>query len=110
LLKKALPIILLAACAVFVCPSASAIDKNQLPALNFDKESKEPVVINGDTVEYNEGGKIASANGNVVITYQDLKVTCKKAMFHSDTKEVVAEGDVVLTQGDNFFQRRACHI
>ncbi len=105
MLKRALLIALFTSCAAaLTCPSAAAFDKNKLPALNFDKESKEPVVINGDTVEYNEGGKMASANGNVIITYQDLKVTCTKAIFHSDTKEVVAEGDVVLTQGRNFFK------
>jgi lipopolysaccharide assembly outer membrane protein LptD (OstA) len=72
-----------------------------LPKLNIDKNSKEPVVINGDTVEYSEAGKTAIANGNVVITYQDIKLTCKKAVFHADTKEVSAEGDVKLTQGGN---------
>lgn len=72
-----------------------------LPKLNINKESKEPVVINGDTVEYSEEGKTAVANGNVVISYQDMKLTCKKAIFHVDTKEVLAEGDVKLTQGGN---------
>lgn len=68
---------------------------------DFAFAAEEPVVINGDTVEYSEEGKTAVANGNVVITYQDMKLTCKKAIFHVDTKEVLAEGDVKMTQGGN---------
>jgi lipopolysaccharide assembly outer membrane protein LptD (OstA) len=105
LLNRKSAIIVIAAMAVFMpCLAVSAEEGSKYPSLNFDKGSKEPVIINGDTVEYDEAGKTASANGNVTITYQDLKVTCKKAMLHSDTKEVVAEGDVVLTQGQNFFK------
>ncbi|KPK41155.1 MAG: hypothetical protein AMJ78_06280 [Omnitrophica WOR_2 bacterium SM23_29] len=70
----------------------------------FAEEKKEPVVINGDVVEYLEGGKVATATGNVVVTYQDMKLTCKRAVFHVDTKEAYAEGDVVLTQGENYFK------
>jgi len=90
--------------ALLACPSASAEDGSKVPSLDFNKDSKEPVIINGDTVEYNEAGKTASANGNVSIIYQDLKVTCRKAIFHSDTKEVIAEGDVILTQDKNYFK------
>lgn len=83
---------------------AASMKKPELPNFSFDKESKEPVVINGDAVEYSEAGKTAVANGNVVITYQDVKVTCKKAIFHADTKEILAEGDVNLTQAGNLFK------
>ncbi|MFH1779291.1 MAG: LPS assembly protein LptD [Candidatus Omnitrophota bacterium] len=74
------------------------------PFAAFADEKKEPVVINGDVVEYLEQGKVATATGNVVITYQDMKLTCKRAIFHIDTKEAYAEGDVVLTQGKNYFK------
>ena len=74
------------------------------PSIKVEKNTKEPVVINGDTVEYSEIDMTAVANGNVVITYQDEKLTCKKAVFHTDTKEVLAEGDVVLTQGKDFLK------
>lgn len=70
----------------------------------FAEEKKEPVVINGDAVEYLEEGKVATATGNVVIAYQDMKLTCKRAVFHVDTKEAYAEGDVVLTQAENYFK------
>lgn len=69
-----------------------------------EKGAKEPVVINGDEVEYLEQGKVATATGNVVITYQEMKLTCKRAVFHVDTKEAYAEGDVVLTQKENYFK------
>lgn len=88
-------------CAVF----AADKDKSKFPSIDLvSKDSKEPVVINGDTVEYSETGKTASATGNVLITYQDMKLTCKQAVFHVDTKEVYAEGDVLLTQGKNYFK------
>lgn len=82
-------------------PTPFAAETPLFPDINIDKNSKEPVVINGDEVEYSEEGKTAVANGNVVISYQDMKLTCKKAIFHVDTKEVLAEGDVKLTQGKN---------
>ena len=75
-----------------------------IPILKVDKNTKEPVVINGDTVEYSETDMTAVANGNVVITYQDTKLTCKKAIFHTDTKEILAEGDVNLMQGKDFLK------
>jgi LPS-assembly protein len=97
-------IFVVAVAALLACACANAEGKGGMTPLDFDKDSKEPVIINGDTVEYDEAGKTASANGNVSIIYQDLKVTCKKAMFHSDTKEVIAEGDVILTQDKNVFK------
>jgi len=85
--------------------SAVDKDKSKFPSFgSVSKDSKEPVVINGDTVEYSETDKTASATNNVVITYQDMKLTCKQAVFHIDTKEVYAEGDVLLTQGKNYFK------
>ena len=91
-----------AAIAFPVSVSATELGNPNLPTFKIDKESKEPVVINGDTVEYSDSGKTAVANGNVVITYQEVKLTCKKAVFHVDTKEISAEGDVKLMQGNNY--------
>ena len=85
--------------AIVLSGECRAAENADFPDFNIDKNSGEPVVINGDTVEYSESGKAAIANGNVVISYQDMKSTCKKAVFHADTKEVSAEGDVKLTQG-----------
>lgn len=70
----------------------------------MEETSKEPVVINGDAVEYSETGKTATASGNVVITYRNMKLTCKQAVFHIDTKEVHAEGEVVLAQDKNYLK------
>lgn len=101
-------IIIFATLAVlFPSSEAYAADKGKSKFPSFgsaSRDSKEPVVINGDTVEYSETGKTASATNNVVITYQDMKLTCKQAVFHIDTKEVYAEGDVVLTQEKNYFK------
>lgn len=106
--RKFLTVVFTVMITIAVVTSGSAFadstEEPKSPAFNFEKESKEPVVINGDTVEYSEEGKTATADGNVVVTYQDIKLTCKKAVFHADTKEVSAEGDVKLTQGENLFK------
>ncbi|MDP3786218.1 MAG: putative LPS assembly protein LptD [Candidatus Omnitrophota bacterium] len=102
-------IIIIFATLIILFPSSGVSvvdeDKSKFPSFSpVSKDSKEPVVINGDTVEYSETGKTASATDNVVITYQDMKLTCRQAVFHIDTKEVYAEGDVFLTQGQNYFK------
>ncbi|MDD5072734.1 MAG: OstA-like protein [Candidatus Omnitrophica bacterium] len=106
-MSRKFSIIAFAVIITFILPGmASGLDvaTPKFPTVKVDKNTKEPVVINGDTVEYSETDMTAVANGNVVITYQDAKLTCKKAIFHTDTKEVLAEGDVKLTQEGSFLK------
>lgn len=73
------------------------------------REVKEPIVVNGDRVEYlYEEKKIVGIN-NVVITYKDLNLTCDKIVVYMDTKDAIAEGNVVMVQGENVFRGDKIH-
>lgn len=63
-----------------------------------------PVEVNGDQVEYFEGEKKVVGKGNVVVTYKDVKMTCKMVTAFLDSKEAIAEGDVVITRGEDILK------
>ena len=65
--------------------------------------AKEPVLVNGDSVEYFEDDHKAVANGNVVITYKDSTLTCDRATVWTETKDSEAEGHVQIKRGENVF-------
>lgn len=62
----------------------------------------ERVELNGDTVEYSIDGNKVTAQGNVVLIYQDITLTCDVLEFSKDTKDVEAQGHVhmISKQGD----------
>lgn len=59
----------------------------------------QPIVVNGDKVEYCEGG-IISAQGNVVITYGDIKLHCDRIEVDTKTRQALCEGHVKIEQPD----------
>jgi len=63
-----------------------------------------PVQVNGDQVQYFDAEKKMVAEGNVVVTYKDIRMTCKKATAFLDSKEAIAEGDVVITRGTDILR------
>ncbi|MFA5286793.1 MAG: hypothetical protein WC394_00770 [Candidatus Omnitrophota bacterium] len=54
------------------------------------------IVVNGDTVEYLTESQEVSATGNVEIIYGGSKLTCKKLIVNTKTKQGVAEGNARL--------------
>ncbi|MFH0763962.1 MAG: hypothetical protein V1927_03045 [Candidatus Omnitrophota bacterium] len=64
---------------------------------------KEPIVVNGDKVEYFHEKQQVVGIGNISITYKDVLLTCDKITVYLDTKESIAEGNVRVTQGGAFF-------
>lgn len=70
---------------LFLCPFA------------FTQETEpEPIIVNGDKVEYSIDGKTVTAEGNVVVVYKGSRLTCKKLSINTQTKDSVAEGDARL--------------
>lgn len=65
---------------------------------------KEPIVCNGDKVEYFKEEKKIVGSGNVVITYKDMTLTSDRVTVWTETKEAEAEGNVKLTQGENVYE------
>ncbi|MBI5124589.1 MAG: LPS-assembly protein LptD, partial [Candidatus Omnitrophica bacterium] len=66
-------------------------------------KAKEPVVVNGDKVEYFQERKQVVGTGNISITYKDVVLTCDKVTVYLDTREAIAEGNVKITQKDAYF-------
>lgn len=57
---------------------------------------KRQIVVNGDRVEFFSEQKKVVAEGNVIIVFQDSKLTCDKVTVFSDTNDCIAEGNVRL--------------
>lgn len=55
---------------------------------------KQPITVNGDTVEFKSDGKEVVAEGHVEIINQDSKMTCDKVRVFIDEKLAIAEGHV----------------
>jgi LPS-assembly protein len=64
----------------------------------YAQQEKEPVIVDGDSVEFLSQRKQVIAKGHVVVRYQDAILTCDKAIVYTDTKDVLLEGDVKLFQ------------
>lgn len=54
------------------------------------------IVVNGDNVEYLTESQEVTATGNVEIIYGGSKLTCKKLVVNTKTKQGVAEGNARL--------------
>ncbi|MBI4335540.1 MAG: LPS-assembly protein LptD [Candidatus Omnitrophica bacterium] len=76
---------------------------NPLSTISWAAEdiSNIPVEVNGDQVEYFDADKKVIGRGNVVVTYKDIRMTCRHVTAYLDSKEATAEGDVVITRGDS---------
>ncbi|MCX5687021.1 MAG: hypothetical protein NTW09_06170 [Candidatus Omnitrophica bacterium] len=80
--------------------SSIACAEEKLPA---QFSPKEPIVVNGDKVEYFHEKSTVVGIGNISITYKDVVLVCDKITVYLDTKESIAEGNVRVTQKDAFF-------
>ncbi|MCX5678005.1 MAG: hypothetical protein NTY76_02735 [Candidatus Omnitrophica bacterium] len=65
--------------------------------------TKEPIVVNGDHVEYLQNEKKVVGNGNISITYKDIVLTCDKVAVNLETHDAEAEGNVNITQKGAYF-------
>ncbi len=56
----------------------------------------EPIIINGDRVEYVTESKEFTASGNVEVDYKGSKLTCARLVLNTETKDVTAQGNARL--------------
>lgn len=66
-------------------------------------QQQDSVVVNGDEVEYFTEEKKVVGEGNVVINYKDMKLTCDRIEVFTETKDAVASGRVRLYQDGTIF-------
>ena len=95
-------------CTLFFLTSVSAqqtlplTEKNseiKIPTAN--KKVSEPVIVNGDKVEYLTDTNDISATGNVSIIYKGSKLTCDRIVVNTLTKDATAEGNVRLEDANS---------
>ncbi|MDD2679242.1 MAG: LPS assembly protein LptD [Candidatus Omnitrophica bacterium] len=56
----------------------------------------QPLIINGDSVEYSADAQEVTASGNVEIISGDTRLTCQKLTVNTQTKEGIASGHARL--------------
>jgi len=64
--------------------------------VNAEVQKSEPIIVNGDRVEYSTDNKEVTATGNVEINYKGAKLTCEQITINTQTKDGVARGHVRL--------------
>lgn len=63
--------------------------------------SPEPARLSGDKLTVDLEARVARAEGNVVLTYKDLRITCDVLEVNTSSGELVATGHVELHDGDD---------
>jgi len=66
----------------------------QMPS--FAQDEKDPIIVNGDQLEYSQLRREVTAIGHVVVTYKESKMICDKAVVNMLTKDCLAQGRVKL--------------
>ena len=69
-------------------------------SISFGQESPNRLVINGDSLKGKlvDGQNIREVLGNVVITQEDIRITCDKAIQYIKSNNAELIGNVVITQ------------
>ena len=70
-------------------------------SLAYAQEQETPIVCHGDKVEFLEVQQRLEATGHVIVIYEDVKISCDKISIALDTKQGVAEGNIVVYQKDS---------
>ncbi len=82
---------------------------NLLFLLPVHADTKQPIVVNGERVEYLYEQKKIIGKENVSIVYKDVILTCDTIEVQTDTKDAVAVGNVVLKQDGNVIRGHKIH-
>lgn len=61
---------------------------------------KQPMIVNGDTVEFKSEGREVVAEGHVEIVHEDSTLVCDRVRVFIDEKLALAEGHVKLSKKD----------
>ena len=64
----------------------------------------QPIIVDGDKVEYFETDGTIIADGNVSITYGDTLLTCNRIEVNTRTRQAVCEGNVRIVQTDGILE------
>jgi LPS-assembly protein len=63
-----------------------------------------PVTMEAESLTYDQKGGFISLEGEVRIIYQNTSLRADKVIFYDKTNDVVAEGEVILTEGEDILR------
>lgn len=69
--------------------------------LEPDYKTESPVTMEADRLTYDQQGGFISLEGTVQILYQNISLQADRVIFYDKTRDVMAEGGVVLTEGED---------
>ncbi|MCM8795948.1 MAG: hypothetical protein NC928_04640 [Candidatus Omnitrophica bacterium] len=67
-----------------------------LSAQETGAKKTEPIIVNGDRVEYSTDNKEVIATGNAEVIYKGMKLTCQRLIVNTETKDAEAQGNARL--------------
>ncbi|MBM3249470.1 MAG: LPS-assembly protein LptD [Candidatus Omnitrophica bacterium] len=76
--------------------AGQAIEFIKKESMAEEEKGPQPIVVNGDKVEYSADTKDVTAIGNVEVVYKGAKLTCQKLTVNTLTRQGVAEGNARL--------------
>ena len=73
-----------------------------------DMQSENPIIVNGDKIDYAQDKNIVTIDGNVEITKGNSVMTCDRATVNTLTNDAHAEGNVILKDLKGIIKARSC--
>ena len=71
---------------------------------NQDYKVEGPITMEADTLTYDQQGGFISLEGAARILYKNTSLQADKVIFYEKTRDVMAEGRVILTEGDDILR------
>ncbi|MEI6970076.1 MAG: LPS assembly protein LptD [bacterium] len=90
-----------AAAALLMCAAQAAGGTTNTPAASARTAPQTQVVANADRLEYDEGGSLVRATGNVIVASGSDRLEADRITVNLDTSEAWASGHVVLTRSNS---------
>ena len=72
------------------------------------KDQKQPIVVNGDKIEYDKEKNMVTILGNVELTKEGTVLTCDRAVVNTVTNDAHAEGNVILKDAKGVIKATSC--
>jgi len=82
-----------------LAPESKPVSSRDLPLVESFQETSPQVEVVADNLEYDKDDKKIIAKKNVVVTYQDIKITSDYAEVQTESKEALVKGHVLIFRG-----------
>jgi LPS-assembly protein len=69
-----------------------------------DGRAEGPVTMEADKLTYDQKNGFISLEGKVRILYENTSLRAERVIFYEEARDVMAEGEVVLTEGDDILR------